>query len=133
MGTLAAGIKEIFATAKTTGSNVMLCGNDGTPDGHMTMANLASVLGDSNVNINSTSPSEIRKAGIYWVNVGASPEYIRAEYPRSSSVDILIVLTTHNVSSILHTCQIDINNYGDCFLRVAYGSDAPFSNWKKLT
>ena len=45
MGTLAAGIKEIFATAKTTGSNVMLCGNDGTPDGHMTMANLASVLG----------------------------------------------------------------------------------------
>lgn len=45
MGTLAEGIKEIFATAKTTGSNVMLCGNDGTPDGHITMANLASVLG----------------------------------------------------------------------------------------
>ena len=45
MGTLAAGIKDIFATAKTTGSNVMLCGNDGTPDGHMTMDNLASVLG----------------------------------------------------------------------------------------
>ena len=45
MGTLAAGIKEIFETAKTTGSNVMLCGNDGTPDGHMTMANLAGVLG----------------------------------------------------------------------------------------
>jgi hypothetical protein len=45
MGTLAAGIKEIFATAKTTGSNVMLCGNDGTPDGHMTMANPANVLG----------------------------------------------------------------------------------------
>lgn len=46
MGTLAEGIKEIFATAKTTGSNVMLCGNDGTPDGHMTMDNLASVLGE---------------------------------------------------------------------------------------
>lgn len=46
MGTLAEGIKEIFATAKTTGSNVMLCGNDGNPDGHMTMANLASVLGE---------------------------------------------------------------------------------------
>lgn len=45
MGTLVNGIKEIFATAKTTGSNVMLCGNDGTPDGHMTMSNLASVLG----------------------------------------------------------------------------------------
>lgn len=47
MGTLVNGIKEIFATAKTTGSNVMLCGNDGTPDGHMTMSNLASVLGVS--------------------------------------------------------------------------------------
>lgn len=45
MGTLVNGIKEIFATAKTTGSNVMLCGNDGTPDGHMTMTNLASALG----------------------------------------------------------------------------------------
>lgn len=45
MGTLAEGIKEIFATAKATGSNVMLCGNDGTPDGHITMYNLASVLG----------------------------------------------------------------------------------------
>lgn len=45
MGTLAAGIKDIFSAAKTTGSNVMLCGNDGTPDGHMTMANLANVLG----------------------------------------------------------------------------------------
>lgn len=45
MGTLTAGIKEIFSSAKTTGTNVMLCGNDGTPDGHMTMANLANVLG----------------------------------------------------------------------------------------
>lgn len=45
MGTLTAGIKEIFSSAKTTGSNVMLCGNDGTPDGHITMANLANVLG----------------------------------------------------------------------------------------
>lgn len=45
MGTLAAGIKDIFSTAKTTGTNVMLSTNDGTPDGHMTMENLASVLG----------------------------------------------------------------------------------------
>lgn len=45
MGTLVNGIKEIFATAKTTGSNVMLCGNDGTPDGHMTMAILGETLG----------------------------------------------------------------------------------------
>lgn len=45
MGTLAEGIKEIFGTTKQSGTNVMLCGNDGTPDGHMTMANLASVLG----------------------------------------------------------------------------------------
>ena len=51
MGTLAAGIKEIFATAKTIGSNVMLCGNDGMPDGHITMANLASVLGGQTVSL----------------------------------------------------------------------------------
>ena len=45
MGTLVNGIKEIFATAKTTGSNVMICSNDGTPDGHMTMAKLGETLG----------------------------------------------------------------------------------------
>ena len=45
MGTLVNGIKEIFATEKTTGSNVMLCGNDGTPDGHMTMSKLGETLG----------------------------------------------------------------------------------------
>lgn len=45
MGTLAAGIKDIFSTAKTYGTNVMLSGNDGTPEGHISMANLASVLG----------------------------------------------------------------------------------------
>lgn len=53
MGTLVNGIKEIFATAKTTGSNVMLCGNDGTPDGHMTMDNLASVLGGKSTELYS--------------------------------------------------------------------------------
>ena len=51
MGTLVNGIKEIFATEKTTGSNIMLCGNDGTPDGHMTMDNLASVLGIQTVSL----------------------------------------------------------------------------------
>ena len=45
MGTLAAGIKEIFETTKQSGTNVMLCGNDGTPDGHMTMAKLGETLG----------------------------------------------------------------------------------------
>ena len=45
MGTLAAGIKEIFETTKQSGTNVMLCGNDGTPDGHMTMAILGETLG----------------------------------------------------------------------------------------
>ena len=45
MGTLVNGIKEIFATANTTGSNVMICSNDGTPDGHMTMAKLGETLG----------------------------------------------------------------------------------------
>lgn len=64
MGTLAAGIKEIFATAKTTGSNVMLCGNDGTPDGHMTMANLASVLG-AMPSFNNTDPDKTFTRGVY--------------------------------------------------------------------
>lgn len=51
MGALADGIKEIFATAKTTGTNVMICTNDGTPDGHITTSNLASVLGRETLQI----------------------------------------------------------------------------------
>lgn len=40
MGTLVNGLKDIFSTPKNTGTNVMLCGNDGTPDGHITFSNL---------------------------------------------------------------------------------------------
>ena len=69
MGTLAEGIKEIFATAKTTGSNVMLCGNDGTPDGHMTMDNLASVLGETIKLHNTDSLDDIVGNGIYDIEL----------------------------------------------------------------
>lgn len=68
MGTLANGIKEVFATAKTTGTNVMMCGNDGTPDGHITMANLASVIGAEGMTVLSGAnrdPDTIIKAGAY--------------------------------------------------------------------
>ena len=91
------------------------------------------VLGDGYVNVNDTSPSNIRKAGLYWVNVGATSEDIRAEYPNPSTVDILVVLTSHNGSSLLHTCQIVIDNYNNWHVRVAYGGSASFSNWKQLT
>jgi hypothetical protein len=79
MGTLAAGIKEIFATAKTTGSNVMLCGNDGTPDGHMTMANLASVLGGLYLTkglVENVDANDIKENGFYriYLNVTHLPE-----------------------------------------------------------
>jgi len=69
---------------------------------------------------------------VYWVNVGSSSEDIKAEYPNPNTVDILIVLTTHGNKNLIHTCQIDINNYGNCYLRVAYGASAPFNNWKQL-
>lgn len=70
MGTLAEGIKEIFATAKNTGSNVMLCGNDGTPDGHITMANLAivlGVLGDMNNDTLLSLPTHDANDAVYGV------------------------------------------------------------------
>lgn len=67
MGTLAEGIKEIFSTAKTTGSNVMLCGNDGTPDGHMTMDKLASVLGANYVNTDTINNADEAPLGMTYV------------------------------------------------------------------
>ena len=73
MGTLAEGIKEIFATAKTTGSNVMLCGNDGTPDGHMTMDNLASVLGIQTVSLQrGTDLDSLRTPNKYTCSDGST-------------------------------------------------------------
>lgn len=69
MGTLADGIKEIFATAKTTGTNVMICTNNGTPDGHITMANLASVLGvDTKEYSTPLEDCNVPKSYIQYVN-----------------------------------------------------------------
>lgn len=46
MGTLINGIKEIFASAsQTSPTNIPTCAADGTPNGNITIANLASVLG----------------------------------------------------------------------------------------
>ena len=72
MGTLTAGIKEIFSSAKTTGTNVMLCGNDGTPDGHMTMDNLANVLGVLRVTSISVAQQTTVGNGFYIVQGSSS-------------------------------------------------------------
>lgn len=46
MGTLINGIKEIFASAsQNSPTNIPTCASDGTPNGNITIANLASVLG----------------------------------------------------------------------------------------
>lgn len=48
MGTLINGIKEIFASAsQTSPTNIPTCAADGTPNGNITIANLASVLGET--------------------------------------------------------------------------------------
>jgi len=85
MGTLAAGIKEIFATAKTTGSNVMLCGNDGTPDGHMTMENLASVLGGLQGVYEKFIPYASVDKGYTHIQVTVNQETLWLEYTISGS------------------------------------------------
>lgn len=64
MGTLVNGLKDIFSPEKATGTNVMLCGNDGTPDGHTTLNNLknAMLTFDTTPTVNSTNP--VTSAGI---------------------------------------------------------------------
>ena len=46
MGTLTSALKALFSSAKTTGTHVPLVQSDGTPDGCISMNNLASVLGE---------------------------------------------------------------------------------------
>lgn len=91
MGTLANGIKEIFATAKTTGSNVMLCGNDGTPDGHMTMSNLASVLGGlyPHGNTYSDDMNLLVDTGIYFCWYGANFADYNAPWRGNTQVQVM--------------------------------------------
>lgn len=45
MGTLANGIKDIFSTSQTTATHLPVCASDGTPQGRISVGDLASVLG----------------------------------------------------------------------------------------
>lgn len=45
MGTLANGIKDIFSTSRTTATHLPVCASDGTPQGRISVSDLASVLG----------------------------------------------------------------------------------------
>lgn len=45
MGTLLNGIKEIFATSQSTATHLPVCASDGTPQGRISVGDLASVLG----------------------------------------------------------------------------------------
>lgn len=61
MGTLINGIKDIFSTSKTTATHLPVCASDGTPQGRISVGDLANVLGDiylikgqiSNIDINT--------------------------------------------------------------------------------
>lgn len=75
MGTLINGIKEIFASAsQTSPTNIPTCAADGTPNGNITIANLASVLGEyynhtGMVQDASDDLSTIKTPGVYWIRL----------------------------------------------------------------
>ena len=125
MGTLAAGIKEIFATAKTTGSNVMLCGNDGTPDGHMTMANLASVLGDNNyiVLAAGTDFNDIEYNGVCLLN---GLTFVNA--PQSGEMRGLMFATKHEPAR----SQIVVTCYPNCIMYKRSYWNGYWQNWEMV-
>lgn len=123
MGTLVAGIKEIFATTKTTGSNVMLCGNDGTPDGHMTMANLASVLGVAN-DVTSGSANSFIISGKYFLRASVT------DTPFHSNAESLLEVFAG--SSINYYILQRVSSYGgfqDFYIRYSLNNGKSWSEW----
>lgn len=121
MGTLAEGIKEIFATAKTSGSNVMLCGNDGTPDGHIDMANLASVLGVG-INTSETDFNNLVNPGVY--NIGNCSSM--ANHPTGSNDTCILLVYKSSGGLIQLLCGLYNNQL---FKRTKYNNK--YNNWRE--
>lgn len=75
MGTLAAGMKEIFSSAQTTATHLPTCSSDGTPTGRISTSDLASVLGVKNtsvfVNIGSEGVATVDECCIMVVLIGS--------------------------------------------------------------
>lgn len=129
MGTLAEGIKEMFATAKTTGSNVMLCGNDGTPDGHMTLANLASVLGESYNIVALQNIDNITTPGIYYLNGTSS-----SQQDTDDSILFVYFAQPKDVTEERITIQERIakGDFAGKIIRHKYGSNS-WTSWQHIS
>ena len=70
MGTLTIALKALFSSAKTTGTHVPLVQSDGTPDGCISMNNLASVLGvkPKSVTLAVNNSRQLGSQGLYAVS-----------------------------------------------------------------
>lgn len=89
MGTLVNGIKEIFATSQSTATHVPVCASDGTPQGRISVGDLASVLGGikPNGHIQSGDADNYSTTGAFSLNV---PDYESAHLPCRYGVLIVV-------------------------------------------
>lgn len=134
MGTLVAGIKEIFSPAKTTGTNVMLSGNDGTPDGHITMSNLASVLGGI-MNSGSLADTDLNT-----LNIVAGGYIVRSSCTNLPSqvssylANYLIVIPVglKNAIQILSSYNVDALFIRYCYWSGIEGTDSVWNPWHRI-
>lgn len=140
MGTLANGIKDIFSTSQTTATHLPVCASDGTPQGRISVGDLASVLGGKYINTLGTGGvtdlNNATKIGIYNASTGAAWNDITnkpniTEIGGSLAAGILFV--TAGSSNDWRT-QILICQQGNSYYRNIYTINSVYnSEWVRVT
>lgn len=130
MGTLINGIKELYQSTLTTGSFFPVCDTNGSPTGHISAADLASVLG-ANISkyLNQESLANIREVGTYFVqNCSDGPLSLTGVW------GVVVVSKTTNGSNVYRYVQTFSRMNGtvlEKYERADFG-DGTWTAWYRL-
>lgn len=137
MGTLINGIKELYQSTLTTGSFFPVCDRNGSPTGHISADNLASVLGAYRteliwanyaiLNIKLTVSNETILKLYFVLNGGGKGEFI--VYSRETGNPIIVSkldeLSDNNISfTITNKKELSfvLSQYGRVYIEIVTGS-----------
>ena len=139
MGTLLNGIKDIFSTSKTTATHLPVCASDGTPQGRISVGDLASVLGDVPTNslIKTHTPKAVTD---FNTEVGEREKILRYNVSHAANT------TNAPHTGMVSIAQLEVSNWSNYFYvqryfqidaaaqyeRIGGGNPVSWGSWVKI-
>lgn len=127
MGTLAAGMKEIFSSAQTTATHLPTCSSDGTPTGRISTSDLASVLG---VKLTHSQLTDANTGNSLFICSGYNVGTTQNIPQEVTDWGYFVQIPGNGHDTVQYI--IPYNNQNDIYMRHRDGS-SNYSNWRRIT